>query len=101
MKTFDDQKLQNLVRFNFYSTGSEEESIKKLMEKDETLTNEERNTLLTFLERNRYQKPLSINEMKREIFLLIGQPESRNSYSTTVNRAELEHIYNYILSTKK
>lgn len=102
MKSFDDRKLQNLVRFHFFATNSEDEKIQSLMEKDGALTNDERNSLLTFLEQNRYQKPLSIRDMKNEIFAIIGNPPNGgSSYSTVVNRSELEHIFNFIKSNQK
>lgn len=97
--TFDDRKLQNIARYNFYSSKSDDKAVEKLLSKDK-LTNDERNTLLEFIEANRYTKPLSIKDMKEEIFALIGRPPVGNSYSTTVSRGELEHIYKHIMGSK-
>lgn len=100
--TFDDRKLINLARFHFYSAKEVKESgpsVQKLFEK-EKLTNEERNKILQFIEENRDVRPLGIAAMKREIFRLIGAPDVPNSYPT-VNRNEVEHIYNFIKGVKR
>lgn len=97
---FDDRTLINLVRYNYYSSKSEDKTIFELIKKS-SLTTEERNLGLKFLEDTRYNKPMSVREMKEQIFAVIGENNSANQWGTTVNRAELEIIHKYILSTKK
>ena len=98
---FDDQKLIKLARFSYFSTKKSDpnKDLEKMFEK-EVLTNGERNYLLTFLEENKQVKPLSIRDMKTEIFSHI-KFESPNQWGTTVNRVELEAIYKFILGAKK
>lgn len=100
MESFDDRKLINLARYHWYSQKSENrpEDIDALFGK-EKLSNTERNKLLGFIEESKYNKPVSMAEMKRRIFEIIGYKDEHSSgyyVTNTVNRAELEAIYNFI-----
>lgn len=97
MESFDDRKLINLARYNFYSHKIDDrpEGIEELFTK-EKLSNSESNQLLAFLETSRHHKPLSMSEMKRQILSIIGFENAKNSWQNTVSRDELEAIYNYI-----
>jgi hypothetical protein len=97
METFDDQKLINLARYNYFAHKTDErpEGIVELFTKDK-LTNPERNQLLAFLETSKVNKRMSVRDMKNEIFGMIGKRPTSNSWSTTVSRDELEIILNFV-----
>ena len=47
---------------------------------------------------NETKRPLSIREMKENMFKLIGvQPSVNHSYMATLNRADIVAIYNFII----
>ena len=97
MKNFD-RTLQELARSYFQKADPESAvSVKILPLLDATeLTNAQRNELLQFVYDNRYSGRLSISEMKQKIFKIIDYRVS-SSYSSTVNRSDIEAIYNYLL----
>lgn len=101
MEAFDDRKLINLARYNWYAhkTADRPDGIEELFSK-EKLTNSERNTLLHFLEESKYQKPLSMGDMKREIFEIIGYT-SNSSWNNVMTKADVEAIFNYLKAGQK
>lgn len=100
-ETFNDQQLITLARSRFFSVDPDysDQSLKNLFSKKE-LDNKDRNRLLGFLAEHKYARPLSMREMKSEIFSILNY-ETTNSYTTTVSRTELEVIYNFIKGLKK
>lgn len=100
---FDDEKLQNLARYNMYVNGtiddSQRSSVEKLIKK-EKLDNSERNELLTFIESRKKIKPMSMKEMKNEILRMIGA-EASSSYSNMPNADEIRAIYEWFADNFK
>jgi hypothetical protein len=102
MEKFDDRKLINLARYNWFRMSSyKRPEIDQLFSK-ESLSNPERNTLLTFLNESRaFNAPqMSIRSMKEEIFQLIGVKDEVSNPHPTVSRRELELIYNHLKGIK-
>lgn len=100
MEKFNDSSLLELAKRAYYSNGNEpSKAVKDAMEK-QSLTNEERNTLLTFVKGTLVIKPKSMAAMKKEILQKIGYQKPERSYYSTPNiigREELMAIYTYIM----
>ena len=102
LDVFNDRNLINLARYNFQFLKTEirPDNIEKLLHK-EKLSNSERNSLVEFISNSKYSKPMSMSQMKRRVLEEIGYVKSINNYQNTVNREELEAIYNFIVKLKK
>jgi hypothetical protein len=100
---FDDEKLQNLARYNMYANGevdaSERGKVEKLVKK-EKLDNSERNELLSFIDSRKKFKPMSMKDMKNEIMRMIGA-EPSTAYSNVPNAREIEAIYKWFVENFK
>lgn len=102
MDKFNDQKLIDLARTSYVVRDDEKPNleIQDLLAKTK-LSDSERNILVNFVYSSRYNKPKSMTEMKREILTIIGHAKPGDYYSSygqnTVNRAELEAIYQWIV----
>lgn len=95
---FDDRTLINIARYNYNLTKTHlrPEGFDKLFVK-QTLTNSERNTLMTFIAQAKKSTPISMKDMKDVILDKIGY-EGTSSYGGNLNRPEIEAIYNYLQS---
>jgi len=96
-EAFDDKKLIELAKSYYY--GEDQRSrpeIEAIFNKKDKLSNTERNALLNFIYVNKYSRPMSMTEMKRQIMKKIGV-EPHSSYSNTISRGDLEAIYRYIM----
>lgn len=101
MESFNDEKLLSLCRKVYYTLEKgtfEQANIQILLNKSQ-LNNSERNVLIEFLEIHRQTKPLSVADMKREIFEAIKY-KSGNHYGT-ICRDELNAIYLHITKREK
>lgn len=97
---FDDSKLISLAKSTYYGsemTPQRVPTIPKLFEKEE-LNNDERNQLIDFVDKYRSSLPRSMTTMKRELLTLVGFKDEYNSAANTVNRRELEAIYNFVMN---
>jgi hypothetical protein len=100
---FDDEKLQNLARYNMYANGTvdatERGKVERLVKK-EKLDNSDRNELLGFIDSRKKLKPMSMKDMKNEILRMIGAPPS-SGYSNVPNAKEVELIYQWFVENFK
>src|SRR5271163_943234 len=100
---FDDEKLQNLARYNMYANGTvdhtERSNVERLVKK-EKLDNSDRNELLTFIDNRKKLKPMSMKDMKNEILRMIGATVS-TSYSNVMTAKETELIYQWFVENFK
>lgn len=97
---FDDSKLIGLAKSTYYGSEMAPQrvpTISKLFEKQE-LNNDERNQLIDFVDKYRSSQPRSMTTMKRELMTLVGFTDDYNSMTNTVNRKELEAIYNFVMA---
>ena len=94
---FNDATLINIAKSYYFSKPLERtEELDGVLKKDK-LSNSERNRLLFLIESNRHKGLVSISSMKAQIFEIIGHKTS-NQWGTTVNRSDMEAIYNYIIT---
>lgn len=99
MTQFNDQKLISMASAVYYSPIGENHShLENLLSKTK-LTEGERNQLLDLVDLGKTNRPLSIRDMKNEIFSKI-KFKTNNAYTTTVSRGELEAIYLFIKGLK-
>lgn len=97
---FNDEKLVKLAKRAYYSLRGEKFTHLEPLLRKKTLSDQDRNNLLDLVDAGNNVRPLSISELKSEIFTLIGY-KSLNAWGSTVSRTDLEAIHNYITANKK